>query len=189
MYITRARPGSSKSNTPDKSNNFSKGYVVFAGVQIPLLATSLGTSYTWSPSTGLNNPNIANPIATASLIDGTVVTYKVTTSTSAGCQGDAFVTIRVYKGPDLYVPTAFTPNGDNKNDEFMAFPVGIKKLNYFYVFNRWGQMLFSTTIMNRGWDGRFGGVEQPNGVYVWIAEGVTMDNKVITKKGSVTLIR
>jgi gliding motility-associated-like protein len=163
--------------------------VVYAGVPIPLLATSLGTSYTWSPAAGLNNPNIANPIATASMIDGSVVTYKVTTTTSAGCQGDGFITIRVYKGPDIYMPTGFTPNGDGKNDQFIPFPVGIKKLNYFRVFNRWGQMLFTTVTLNRGWDGTFGGVEQASGVYVWMAEGVTMDNKIITKKGTVTLIR
>jgi gliding motility-associated-like protein len=154
-----------------------------------LLAVSAGTSYTWSPVTGLDNPNIANPIATAPLVDGEVVVYLVTTTTSAGCQGDAFVTIRVYKGPDIYVSNAFSPNGDGRNEEFIPFPVGIKQLNYFRVFNRWGQLMYSTTTLNKGWDGRLGGVAQPTGVYVWMAEGITMDNKVITKKGTVTLIR
>lgn len=46
------------------------------------------------------------------------------------------------------------------------FPVGMKSYNYFRVFNRWGQLLFSTTKLNDGWDGRFGGVVQGNGVYV-----------------------
>ena len=163
--------------------------VVYAGAQVPLLATSAGTSYLWSPVTGLDNPNIPNPVATAPVIEGAVVTYQVTTTTTAGCQGEGFITIRVYKGPEIYVATAFTPNGDGKNDVFVPFPVGIKKLNYFRVYNRWGQLLYSTTTLNQGWDGRFGGMEQGSGAYVWMAEGVTMDNKLISKKGSVILIR
>jgi len=174
---------------PIKVTTYPFDTIVYAGVQIPLLATSAGTSYTWSPATGLDNPNTANPTATAPLTDGSVVIYKVTVTTSAGCAGDGYVKIQVYKGPDIYMVTAFTPNGDGNNETFIPFPVGIKKLNYFKVFNRWGQELFSTTTLNKGWDGKLRGTEQPTGVYIWIVEGVTMDNKVITKKGSVTLIR
>jgi gliding motility-associated-like protein len=174
---------------PIKVTTYPFDTVVYAGVQIPLLAVSIGTSHSWSPVTGLNNPNIANPIATAPLADGSVVIYKVTATTSAGCQGEGFVKIQVYKGPDIYVVTAFTPNGDGKNETFIPFSVGIKKLNYFRVFNRWGQLLYSTTRLNKGWDGRLGGIEQAGGVYIWMVEGVTMDDKLITKKGTVTLIR
>ena len=174
---------------PIKVTTFPLDTIVYAGVQIPLLATSAGTDYSWSPATALDNPNIANPIATAPLTDGAVVTYKVTATTSAGCAGDGFVTVRVFKGPDIYMVTGFTPNGDGKNETFIPFPVGIKQLKYFKVFNRWGQMLFSTTTLNKGWDGRMGGFEQPSGVYIWMIEGVTVDNKIISKKGTVTLIR
>ena len=97
--------------------------------------------------------------------------------------------MRVYKGPDIYVPTGFTPNGDGKNDKFTPFPVGIKSYKYFRVFNRWGQLIFSTTKLHDGWDGKLGGREQPSGAYVWMIEGVTKDDRVITKKGTVTLIR
>jgi gliding motility-associated-like protein len=177
---------------PIKVTTYPFDTVVYAGAQIPLLATSVGTDYIWtsgSGTTGLDNPNIPNPIATAPLIDGSLVIYQVTATTAAGCKGDGFVKIQVYKGPDIYVVTAFTPNGDGRNETFIPFPVGIKKLNYFRVFNRWGQMLYSTTTLNKGWDGRFGGVEQASGVYIWMVEGITMDNKVITKNGTVTLIR
>ncbi|MEI9807624.1 MAG: gliding motility-associated C-terminal domain-containing protein [Bacteroidota bacterium] len=57
----------------------------------------------------------------------------------------------------MYVPNAFTPNYDGRNDEFIPFPVGMKQLNYFRVFNRWGQLLFTTNTLNKGWDGRFTG--------------------------------
>ncbi|MBK6381953.1 MAG: gliding motility-associated C-terminal domain-containing protein [Chitinophagaceae bacterium] len=66
---------------------------------------------------------------------------------------------------------------------------GIKSYNYFRVFNRWGQLIFSTPRLHDGWDGKISGREQPAGVYVWMIEGITKDNKVITKKGTVTLIR
>jgi gliding motility-associated-like protein len=163
--------------------------VVFGGAQIPLLAVSVATDYEWTPVTGLDNPYIANPIATAPLVDSAVIQYFVTATTSAGCRGDGVVTIRVYKGPEIYVASAFSPNQDGKNEEFTPFPVGIKEMRYFRVFNRWGQQLFFTKELHKGWDGRLNGVEQPTGVYVWMAEGVTMDNKVITKQGTVTLIR
>ncbi|HMU47816.1 MAG TPA: gliding motility-associated C-terminal domain-containing protein [Chitinophagaceae bacterium] len=145
-------------------------------------------NYSWSPSIGLDNPFIANPIVTAGAI-GDVVQYQVTTSTIAGCKGYGYVTVKVYKGPDLYVPTGFTPNNDGKNDKFTPFPVGIKELKYFRVFNRWGQMVFSTKQLHDGWDGRLQGTEQPTGTYVWMAEAVTNEDKIITKKGVVTLIR
>ena len=120
---------------------------------------------------------------------GSDLTYKVTASTVAGCKGEGFVHVKVYTGPDLYVPTGFTPNGDGRNDVFTPFPVGIKSLNYFRVFNRWGQVVFSTSTLHQGWDGRLGGREQSSGTYVWMAEAVSNQGKVITKKGVVTLIR
>jgi gliding motility-associated-like protein len=99
------------------------------------------------------------------------------------------VNLKVYKGPELYVPTAFTPNGDGLNDIFYPFPVGIKSINYFKVFNRWGQLLFSTTTLNKGWDGKLQGVEQPAGVFVFMAQGVAKNGKLITHNGTVALIR
>ncbi len=144
--------------------------------------------YSWSPSIGLSNPSISDPVVTAGAI-GDIVLYKVTASTIAGCKGEGYVTVKVYKGPDIYIPSGFTPNNDGKNDKFKPFPVGIKQINYFKVFNRWGQLLFSTSTLNDGWDGKYAGVEQSSGVYVWMVQGVTEDDKVITKKGTVALIR
>jgi gliding motility-associated-like protein len=174
---------------PIQVTTFPVDTVVSAGQKIQLLAVSAGTYYTWTPAAGLDDPNIANPVATAPTIDGASVTYQVTTTTDAGCTGEGYVTITVFKGPDIYVSNAFTPNGDGRNETFIPFPVGIKKLSYFRVFNRWGQQVFFTTTLNKGWDGTLSGVEQPSGVYVWSVEGITMDNKKITKKGTVTLVR
>lgn len=144
--------------------------------------------FNWSPSLGLDNPAIANPTVTAGQI-GEDIMYQVIGSTVAGCKGEAYVRVRVYKGPDIYVPTGFTPNGDGLNDKLIPFPVGIKQLNYFRVFNRWGQQIFSTSKLHDGWDGTINGTRQASGTYVWMAEAVTEQDKVITKKGVLTLIR
>ncbi|MBK6384693.1 MAG: gliding motility-associated C-terminal domain-containing protein [Chitinophagaceae bacterium] len=176
---------------PIKVKTFPYDTVGYNGDQFQLLAVPSDSdviNYSWSPATGLSNPNIANPVVTAGAI-GDVVQYRVITSTIAGCKGEGYVTVRVYKGPDIYVPTGFTPNGDGKNDKFTPFPVGIKSYKYFRVFNRWGQLIFSTTKLHDGWDGKLGGREQPSGAYVWMIEGVTKDDRIITKKGTVALIR
>jgi gliding motility-associated-like protein len=162
--------------------------IAHEGDQFQILATSVATDYLWTPSIGLSDPTIPNPIVTAGAV-GDVVVYKVTASTQAGCKGEGYVRVQVYKGPDLYVPTGFTPNGDGVNDSFFPFPVGIKEIKYFRVFNRWGQLIFSTNRLNDGWDGKLSGKEQASGVYVWLAQGVTADGRIITKKGTVTLIR
>jgi gliding motility-associated-like protein len=160
----------------------------YPGDQFLLLAKSAANIYTWSPAIGLSDPNIPNPVVTVGAIGNDVV-YKVVASTGAGCKGEGFIRVKVYTGPDFYVATGFTPNNDGRNDKFIPFPVGIKKINYFKVFNRWGQMVYSTTTLNEGWDGKFQGKEQQTGVYVWMLQGVTKDDKIISKKGTVMLIR
>ncbi len=99
----------------------------------------------------------------------------------------SFVT--VYKGPDIYVPSAFTPNNDGLNDILRAIPVGIKEFKYFKVFNRGGQVVFATTEPSKGWDGRFKGFDQNVESFVWVAEGIDEGGNRILKKGTVTLIR
>ncbi|HSU26848.1 MAG TPA: gliding motility-associated C-terminal domain-containing protein [Chitinophagaceae bacterium] len=160
----------------------------YPGDQFQLSAIAIATSFVWSPATGLDNPNIANPIVTVQDIGGDML-YRVTASTAAGCKGEGFVRLRVYTGPDLYVPTGFTPNQDGLNDTFFPFPVGIQKLNYFRVYNRWGQLIYFTSTLSQGWDGKYAGKDQASGAYVWMVQGVTKDGRIITKKGTIMLIR
>jgi len=169
---------------------FPKDSMVSEGARIQLNATSIATIFNWAYSPTLSNINIPNPVAT--IPEGSAgksFTYYVTASTPAGCQGTASVTLKIYRGPDIYVPTGFTPNSDGKNDRFRPLAIGIKKLNYFRVFNRWGQVVFSTTALNEGWDGKLAGKDQSSDVYVWMVQGVTVDDKIISKKGTVVLIR
>jgi gliding motility-associated-like protein len=159
-------------------------------VDQPLQLNATGGSiYKWSPSTGLSDPNIANPIAIlGSDIDS--IKYKVVVSSIAGCSGTDEIIVRVFKsGPEIYVPTAFTPNSDQRNDILKPITVGISKLNYFSVFNRWGQCVYTTNEFNKGWDGNLNGNKEATGTYVFIAEGVDYLGKKIYRKGTTVLIR
>ncbi len=176
---------------PIKIYTYPADTIAYPGDQFEIKAVSTVPSaniFSWSPAFNLSDPNIYNPVLTAGNVGDSLI-YKVTASSMAGCIGEAYVRLRVYKGPEIYVPTAFTPNGDGKNDRFYPFPVGIKAINYFRVFNRWGQLVFSSNTLYRGWDGKLQGVDQPAGVYVWMAQGIDKNNKVISHQGTVTLIR
>jgi gliding motility-associated-like protein len=170
---------------PIKVKTYPQDTIVYAGDRFQLLALSIAPNYSWSPAYDLDNARVNNPTIT---VDKDVV-LVVTASSQAGCVGEASVRIQVYKGPDIYCPTGFTPNGDGLNDKFIPFPVGIQELKYFKVFNRWGQLIFSTTKLNDGWDGTLAGRPEPSANYVWMAQGITRDGRVITKKGSIILIR
>ena len=87
------------------------------------------------------------------------------------------------------MPKAWTPNGDGVNDYLYPITVNIVKLNYFRVFDRWGQLMFETTILGKGWDGVYNGKPQVLDVYTWTVEGVGVDGSVIKKSGNSILLR
>ncbi len=141
--------------------------------------------YKWSPPFGLNKDDIKNPVA---ILDREMK-YTLIAATAAGCEGSDEIIIKVYKGPEIYVPSAFTPDNDGLNDILRAVPVGIKDFKYFKVFNRWGQVVFSTKDPSKGWDGKFNNAIQDGNSFVWIAEGTDVNGKRIQRKGSVTIVR
>ncbi len=145
--------------------------------------------YTWTPSTGLNNTSINNPVA---ILDGSVnpMKYIVRATTNQGCFGEDDIVVKVFKtNPNLFVPSAFTPNNDGINDIFKPIPAGITGINYFNIYNRYGQLIYTTTLLNKGWDGYFNGVAQPAGTYVYTVLGTDFTGKSIFRKGTVVLIR
>ncbi len=156
---------------------------------LQLNATGSGTHFLWSPASYLNDPNIANPIATLPL-DLDSIRYTVRVSGQGGCYAEDALRVRVFRtAPQIFVPSAFTPNNDKKNDVLRPITVGISKITYFRVYNRWGQLLFSTTEMNKGWDGDFNGVKQPSDTYVYETEGTDYLGKKVYRKGTSVLIR
>jgi gliding motility-associated-like protein len=145
--------------------------------------------FTWGPSTGLTSTTIYNPVGTyGPEIDH--ITYIVRATNTAGCYGEDDIKVTVFKtGPDIFMPSAFTPNGDGRNDVIYPICVGIKQLNFFKLFNRWGQLIFSSTVIGKGWDGRISGTMQATNNYVYMVQGVDYTGKIIFKKGNLTLIR
>ena len=91
-------------------------------------------------------------------------------------------------GDGIFVPNAFTPNGDGKNDIEYVYGTSIKSLN-FYVYNQWGEMIFQTNSKSAGWDGTYKGTNQPVGVYVYYVEAIMNDGTHLMKKGTITLLR
>ena len=152
--------------------------------QLTATASSPST-FVWSPGFGLSNPLLFNPIATLN----TATTYTVTSTTPQGCVGTAKVKLQVYVGAEIYVPTVFTPNSDGKNDVFKVTTVGIQRLDFIRVYNRWGQLVFETKNANVGWAGTFKQTAQPDGTYVYVVQGLTDKGKLITKKGTLILAR
>ncbi|HVW62461.1 MAG TPA: T9SS type B sorting domain-containing protein, partial [Puia sp.] len=90
---------------------------------------------------------------------------------------------------NIYVPKVFTPNGDGTNDVLKPILVGISSFHYFNVYNRWGNLVFTTQDPNYGWDGRFKGVPQPVETYLWIAEGIDITGRKIVAKGMTSLVK
>lgn len=152
----------------------------------PLDNTYGALHYTWSPSYGLDDPNSQNPVA---YLDHDILPYTVTAVSANGCSGSARMNVKVYRTPDIYVPDAFTPNHDGKNDLLKAIPVGIASFHYFNLYNRWGQLVFSTSNSSVGWDGTLNGHEQGTATYIWVAEGVDYHGNLVQRKGAVTLIK
>ena len=140
--------------------------------------------YEWSPKTGLNNAYIANPLVTISSSEK----YTVTAKTAEGCTGIDDIVLKPYVGPEIYVPTGFTPNNDGINDKLFIVPVGMKAIS-FSIYNRWGALVFHTSNSSIGWDGRYRGQLLPTAVFTWVANGIDMNGKQVVKKGTITLIR
>jgi gliding motility-associated-like protein len=154
----------------------------------PLLLNATGAlSYLWTPPTWLSNTRIKNPVAN---VKDSTIKYILTGTDANGCIGTDSIVVRVFKViPDMYVPTAFTPNGDGFNDKIRPILIGMKSLTYFRVYNRFGEMVFETAKIDEGWNGIYKGKPQDTGTFVWMAQGVTFKGQVRTMKGFVVLIK
>lgn len=145
----------------------------------------VGEKYFWSPSRGLNSDTVENPVATYAYEQ----LYKLYSITKEGCKANSQILIKRYKGPELYIPTAFTPNNDGTNDVLKVFPVGISQFFYMSIYDRLGNLIFKTTDYSLGWNGTYKGVACMPGTYVVVAEAIDYKNNPMKYKGTVVLIR
>lgn len=146
-----------------------------------------GFNYTWTPGDYLNCLTCVTPVASPTV----EYIYSVKVTDAHGCF-ERINTYTVYIEPksSLDVPTAFTPNGDGINDLINVDGWGIRKLKYFKVFNRWGELIYETSDLNSGWDGIYKGVPQNMETYIYQAEAETYtDTEPIKKTGYFKLLR
>jgi gliding motility-associated-like protein len=152
---------------------------------VTLQARTFGSSVVWNPPTDLDNPAVFKPVFKGSL--DRLYTVKITTA--AGCETVDTQFVKIYKQVEVFVPTAFTPNNDGKNDYLKPTLIGIKEIRGFRVFNRWGNLLHESKNERPGWDGSFKGIPQLTQSIVWVFEGIGADGITYKKQGICTLIR
>jgi gliding motility-associated-like protein len=151
------------------------------------LTATGGVRYEWTPAGTLSDPYSSVAISRTD----TTTQYAVLATGADGCVAKDTITVFVSNagsGLGFPVANAFTPNGDGKNDRFEIKYWGYISDFQLSVFNRWGQLLFSTADPDRGWDGTYNGKPQPTGTYVYVVRATTLCG-VGYKKGTVELIR
>jgi gliding motility-associated-like protein len=155
------------------------------GKDVVLKARNLDATITWLPGDNLSNSSSTSP----TLKPAKEQDYKIKYQFESGCTTIDSQLVRIFDAENIFVPKAFTPNGDGRNDMLKPMLVGMRQINYFRVYNRWGNLVFESRTANAGWDGRFKGVLQPMETYVWVVEGITDGGKTIRSSGNTTLIR
>jgi len=160
---------------------------ITAGEEVELLGGG-GETFSWLPNPTLSNTNIRTPIATP--LDTTTYYFQVTGGGDhPSCTNIDSVTISVVYYKEFLLPNAFSPNGDGLNDKLTLIHRGIKELNGYQIYNRWGQMVFSTTNLDEGWDGFYNGEKQSIGNYAYYASASTYTDEFLELQGSVILLR
>jgi len=152
-----------------------------------ILKASGGAYYTWQPSTGISNNLVATPLASPLK----TTTYEVTVMDEHGCTQVETVTVNVdiaLAFTRYPIPTAFSPNGDGKNDCFGLKYWGETNTFEFSIYNRGGNRLFSTRYPEQCWDGTYKGLLQPVGTYIYMIRAKTVCGDVV-RKGTVILAR
>ncbi len=154
------------------------------------LNASGGDIYTWTPTVFMNNPGIFNPVITIPPGSKDLYTYNLKVVTKEGCVGYDDINVRVFETkPEIFVPTGFTPNSDGQNDVLRPTIAGMKTFLYFRVYNRLGNLLYSTSDYGQGWDGTYHDQKQGSGTYVYVAEAIDYAGNRIIRKGTAVLIR
>jgi gliding motility-associated-like protein len=158
---------------------------VIKNVPYLLQAREIGVNYSWLPLLGISNPHISNPSFNFSV----GADYRINITNAAGCTTVDSLVIRAFDKTGVYVPKAFAPTYNGKNELLRPILVRINTINYFRVYNRWGQLMYQTKNIGEGWNGTFKGATQPIETYTWIFEGVDYNGVIIRDTGKSTLIR
>jgi gliding motility-associated-like protein len=136
-------------------------------------------SYLWSTGQTTTTIQVTNPGI-----------YTLIATDTNGCTGMGSITVKDSACPQyLRLPTAFTPNGDGKNDIFRPIFAGAMIYFKLTIYDRWGERIFESSSSSQGWDGTFGGKPQSSGTYVWLCKYRLYQQPEQVQKGTVVLIR
>ena len=166
---------------------------ICTGQTTRLLATASGNAsvytYQWVPAASLSAGDVPDPIAEPQ----ETTDYIVTVMGDGQCPASASVTVFFMDTecaePYIFVPKAFTPNGDDNNDKFIVRGANIKEM-HFIVWDRWGEKVYETKdILALGWDGTYNGKESTPDSYAWYLEVTCGNGATYVNKGNVTLLK
>ena len=164
-------------------------------------AATTDVNFEWSPAESLSCSDCPNPQATPT----STTTYTLTVSDDNGCIKEASVIVFLSTTRRVYIPNAFSPNGDGLNDLFTIFTsTDAVSVNTLQIFDRWGERVYQSPDsfipnidiggtpsgqINHGWDGTINGQIAPNEVYVYLTEITFIDGKTEVFSGELTLAR
>jgi gliding motility-associated-like protein len=144
-----------------------------------------GYKYQWSPAaffTDTQSPDAAAVV----LVPGYI---HLTVTDKYGCKAADSVLVNAQPCCQVYLPNAFSPNGDGKNDVFRVITIGHHQIGSFRVVNRWGQTVFETADERHGWDGTLNGTPQEIGTYFYYLKYKCADGQELEQKGEIILVR
>lgn len=176
------------SNVMPPVQAFAQPDTIYEAAQVQLQATfDEGYSYFWQPGVGVNNISIYNPIA---YVDAST-TFTVRVRNEFGCTNEALVSVVLVSSctePFIFVPNAFSPNGDQLNDVFYVEGNTIDQM-HLIIYDRWGEKVFEGFSQEEGWDGTFKNQPLPSDVYGFYLELNCFNQEQFIKKGNITLLR
>jgi gliding motility-associated-like protein len=160
-------------------------------VPLQLVARNIGnnSTYTWLPPAGLNSSSVKAPV-----FNYDRRTEYLITISDGSCRVVDTLLIKIEAvspgcDPGIFVPTAWSPNGDGHNDKLFPLTTCIRELKYFRIYDRWGKLMFETNVIGNGWDGTFRNQGQVPDVYSWILHAVGQDGRDIKRTGNAALLR
>jgi len=162
--------------------------VIAVGTELDLAALSNDAIvYEWGSVDPLSCYDCITPTLSAVYTQWIYVT--VTNEFNCKSVDSAYIRVLPCTPDFVFVPTAFTPNGDGLNDILYARGKALVEIKTFIVSNRWGNVMYSSNNIKEGWDGTFRGQMAPTDAYVWYVKGICTNGQEVEKKGTITLIR
>ena len=171
---------------PLPSVNAGNDTTILFGQSVVINATAPNGTYDWSPTDYLSCSDCLNPTANPEFD----TEYILTVTDANGCvNSDTVLIIVDLECADLFVPNIFTPNGDGDNDDIRVYNKLCVQTMDFKIFDRWGNMVYSSTNAEEKWDGTYKGKRAETGVYVYVLKATLTNGKEVVKKGNISLLK